>query len=68
VIEEVVLSEVKPEVKPEVIVTDTEKQEVEPVCRQLSSEKENFGFSSSLEKKPVGTSMSATRMVRRSSG
>jgi hypothetical protein len=31
VIEEVVLSEVKPEVKPEVIVTDTEKQEVEPV-------------------------------------
>jgi len=38
----------------------------ELVCRQPSSEKANFGFSSSLEKKAVGTSMSATRMVRQS--
>ena len=45
-----------------------EKYVGEPLCRQPSSEKANFGFSSSLAKKAVGTSMSAIRMVRRSSG
>ena len=46
----------------------SEKQLGEHVCRQPSSDKANFVFSSSLAKKAEGTSMSATRMVRRSSG